>query len=81
MDKGDRVEADSASARGRSQKRSSVVAGPEEAGSGGEHVKCAARPGLALAVSCMALENGSSLYRTCRPCPHHSTTLSMPSKH
>ncbi len=41
MDKGDRVEVDSASARGRSQKRSSVVAGPEEAGSGGEHVKCA----------------------------------------
>ena len=29
------------SARWRSSKRSSVVAGPEEAGSGGLHVKCA----------------------------------------
>ena len=42
MDKGEKVESDTKSARGRADNRSSVVAGPEEAGSGGGHVKCAA---------------------------------------
>jgi hypothetical protein len=42
MGNGGRVEADTKSARWRSSKRSSVVASPEEAGSGGGHVKCAA---------------------------------------